>query len=97
MAGPRAKVPFRDAERVAAQRGGKPADLVTNEVITHGSRRYEVRNPLGRESLNRPTEWLDLHLFESVQHAQELATQWLWTYNNERPNTAIGGVHPVMC
>ncbi len=20
------------------------------------------------------------------------ATQWLWTYNNERPNTAIGGI-----
>ncbi len=23
-----------------------------------------------------------------------LATQWLWTYNNERPHTAIGGVPP---
>jgi len=39
-------------------------------------------------------EWLDLHLFESVEHAQELATQWLWLYNNERPNTAIGGIPP---
>lgn len=25
---------------------------------------------------------------------QELATQWLWVYNNERPNTAIGGIPP---
>ncbi len=39
-------------------------------------------------------EWLDMHLFESIEHAQELATKWLWTYNNERPNTAIGGIPP---
>ena len=40
-------------------------------------------------------EWLDLHLFESIEHAQELATEWLWKYNNERPHTAIGGVPPA--
>ncbi len=39
-------------------------------------------------------EWLDMHEFESVDHAQHLATKWLWLYNNERPNTAIGGVPP---
>ena len=39
-------------------------------------------------------EWLDLHLFESIEHAQKLATEWLWKYNNERPNTAIGGIPP---
>lgn len=39
-------------------------------------------------------EWLDLHLFHSVAHAQLLATQWLWTYNNERPHSAIGGIPP---
>ena len=37
---------------------------------------------------------LVLHHFESVEHAQELATKWLWIYNNERPNTAIGGIPP---
>ena len=48
------------------------------------------------ERFNRTVrhEWLDLLDFESVEHAQFLATQWLWTYNNERPNTAIGGVPP---
>ena len=48
------------------------------------------------ERFNRTVrhEWLDLHLFESVEQAQELATQWLWLYNNERPNTAIGGIPP---
>lgn len=24
------------------------------------------------------------------------ATQWLWTYNNERPNMALGGITPAM-
>lgn len=48
------------------------------------------------ERFNRTArhEWLDLHLFNSVEHAQLLATQWLWQYNNERPHTAIGGIPP---
>ena len=37
-------------------------------------------------------EWLDLHLFESIEQAQLLASQWLWSYNNERPHTVIGGI-----
>ena len=46
------------------------------------------------ERFNRTVrhEWLDEHLFESVDHAQQTATQWLWLYNNERPNMAIGGI-----
>ena len=48
------------------------------------------------ERFNRTArhEWLELHLFKSIEHAQILATQWLWTYNNERPHTAIGGIPP---
>ena len=48
------------------------------------------------ERFNRTVrhEWLDMHQFESVAQAQLMATQWLWQYNNERPNTAIGGVPP---
>jgi putative transposase len=48
------------------------------------------------ERFNRTVrhEWLDEHLFESVDHAQQTATQWLWLYNNERPNMAIGGITP---
>lgn len=50
------------------------------------------------ERFNRTArhEWLDLHLFESIEHAQNLATRWLWVYNNERPHSAIGGIPPVM-
>lgn len=48
------------------------------------------------ERFNRTArhEWLDLHAFQSISHAQQLATTWLWEYNNERPNSAIGGVPP---
>lgn len=48
------------------------------------------------ERFNRTVrhEWLDLHVFDSVDQAQQLATEWLWIYNNERPHTAIGGIPP---
>ena len=48
------------------------------------------------ERFNRTVrhEWLDQTIFQSIAHAQETATQWLWLYNTERPNTAIGGVTP---
>jgi putative transposase len=34
------------------------------------------------------------HLFESIEEVQDFATQWLWTYNHERPNMALGGITP---
>jgi putative transposase len=40
-------------------------------------------------------EWLDQHIIESIEEAQDYATQWLWTYNNERPNMGIGGITPA--
>ena len=40
-------------------------------------------------------EWLDQHIIESIEEAQDYATQWLWTYNNERPNMALGGITPA--
>ena len=48
------------------------------------------------ERFNRTVrhEWLDEHLFESIEHAQQTATEWLWRYNNERPNMALGGITP---
>ena len=41
-------------------------------------------------------EWLDQNIFETIEEAQEQATDWLWTYNNDRPNMAIGGITPAM-
>ena len=37
-------------------------------------------------------DWLSQYLFESIAEVHLYATQWLWIYNNERPNTAIGGI-----
>ncbi len=41
-------------------------------------------------------EWLGQYIFETMEEVQRHATRWLWTYNNERPNMAIGGVTPAM-
>ena len=40
-------------------------------------------------------EWLDQYIIESIGEAQDHATQWLWTYNNDRPNMGIGGTTPA--
>lgn len=40
-------------------------------------------------------EWLDLYIFETIAEAQSIATDWLCTYNNERPNMGIGGITPA--
>jgi putative transposase len=54
-------------------------------------------------------EWLDQYIIESFapygdcrqspagqRDAQDQATKWLWTYNNDRPNMGIGGITPAM-
>lgn len=48
------------------------------------------------ERYNRTVRYdlLNQHLFDSIAQVQELATEWLWIYNNERPNMAIGGIPP---
>ena len=40
-------------------------------------------------------DWLSQTLFSSISEAQASATRWLWTYNHERPNMAIGGMTPM--
>jgi putative transposase len=40
-------------------------------------------------------EWLDQYIIESIEEAQHHATQWLWKYNNERPNMGIGEITPA--
>lgn len=39
-------------------------------------------------------DWLGQHLFDSIEEVQLFATRWLWTYNHERPNMALGGITP---
>lgn len=40
-------------------------------------------------------DWLNQYLFDTIAEVQAFATRWLWTYNNERPNMALGGVTPM--
>lgn len=48
------------------------------------------------ERFNRTVryEWLAQYLFETIDEVQNFATRWLWNYNHERPNMALGGITP---
>ena len=50
------------------------------------------------ERFNRTVrgEWLGQNIFETIEEVQKQATDWLWTYNNDRPNMGIGGITPAM-
>ena len=40
-------------------------------------------------------DWLNQYEFESLTDIQDFSTKWLWHYNNERPNMALGGFTPI--
>jgi putative transposase len=40
-------------------------------------------------------EWLDQYMFATIKEVQDYATEWLWTYNNDRPNMGLGGITPA--
>ena len=48
------------------------------------------------ERFNRTVryEWLSQHYWESINEVQEFATQWMYKYNHQRPNMALGGITP---
>lgn len=48
------------------------------------------------ERFNRTVryEWLSQYCWENLQEVQLYATEWLWKYNHERPNMALGGITP---
>lgn len=39
--------------------------------------------------------WLNQYAFETIEQVQETATRWLWTYNHESQNMALGGITPM--
>jgi putative transposase len=49
------------------------------------------------ERFNRTVryDWLNQDIFTNIEEVQEKATQWLWHYNNERPNMGLGGITPM--
>jgi len=40
-------------------------------------------------------DWLGQYLFDPIEAVQDSATRWIWTYNHERPNMALGGITPM--
>lgn len=75
-------------------------------LLTHWAERHKITliyiqpgNPQQNayvERYNRTVryDWLNQYLFCTIEEVQDMATKWLWSYNNERPNTAIGGIPP---
>jgi len=48
------------------------------------------------ERFNRTVryEWLAQYHFDDLAEVQDFATRWMWSYNHERPNMALGGITP---
>ena len=48
------------------------------------------------ERFNRTVryDWLAQELFDTIDDVQDQATRWMWHYNHERPNMALGGITP---
>jgi putative transposase len=40
-------------------------------------------------------DWLSHYIYADIVELKDRATSCLWTYNNERPNMAIGGTTPI--
>jgi putative transposase len=49
------------------------------------------------ERFNRTVryEWLNQYLWHDIEQVQLHATRWMWQYNHERPNMALGGITPI--
>ena len=48
------------------------------------------------ERFNRTVRYdlLNQDIFSTIKEVQDKVTNWLWHYNNERPNMALGGITP---
>ncbi len=64
---------------------------------SHNHPLYLLQRNAYVERYNRTVghEWQDIHIFETIGEVQQIATEWLWSYNNERPNMGNGGMTPA--
>ena len=48
------------------------------------------------ERFNRTVryEWLSQYYWQDLDEVRDFATQWMWHYNHDRPNMALGGFTP---
>lgn len=49
------------------------------------------------ERFNRTVryEWLSQDHWSDLDEVRDYATRWMWKYNHDRPNMALGGVKPM--
>ena len=52
------------------------------------------KNPYAAKLSKQITICLDEDSWLSLEEVQEFATRWMWSYNNDRPNMALGGFTP---
>jgi len=77
-----------------------------SSVITEWARRWGIKleyiqpgKPQQNayvERFNRTVryEWLSQYHWKDLDQVQCAATQWMWSYNHERPHMALGGITP---
>jgi putative transposase len=48
------------------------------------------------ERFNRTVryEWLSQYYWENLDEVRDFPTRWMWHYNHDRPNMALGGYTP---
>jgi putative transposase len=77
-----------------------------SETVQHWAREWGIRfeyiqpgKPQQNayvERFNRTVryEWLSQYHWSDLEEVRLYATNWMWMYNNERPNMALGGITP---
>ena len=40
-------------------------------------------------------EWLSQYLWRDLDEVRDFITDWIWKYNHERTNIALGGITPM--
>ncbi len=66
------------------------------EIVLHYIQPGNPQQNAYVERFNRTVryEWLSQYHWDDLDHVQRFATAWMWTYNHERPNMALGGITP---
>ena len=76
-----------------------PAERVgqrLNQIIERYNRTVRPSHRNSVSTAGQWDEWRSQYIFETIEEAQDQATEWAWTYNNERPNMGISGITPAM-
>ncbi len=49
------------------------------------------------EGFNRTYRYevLNAHIFESLEQIREITEEWIYSYNQDRPHTALGKLSPI--